>query len=105
MFTVFVWIFSIATSVFVLSSAAIYYISYGLFIPHSNVTYSGAAFFWHASLLVSSFISFGIFFIHGYLAGRALWRHDYSKAAQTSLATLIVLGFFLVVHLIRFRYI
>lgn len=100
-FKVFVWIFSITTSVFTLASAAIYYIGYGLFIPHSGITYSGMVFFWHKALLVSSLTSFGFFFMHGYLAGRALWRRNYSRAAKTSLGTLLILSFFLVVHLIR----
>lgn len=100
-FKVFVWIFSIATSVFTLASAAIYYISYGLFIPHSGIDYSGATLFWHKALLVSSLTSFGFFFMHGYLAGRALWQRNYPRAAQASLGTLLILGLFLIAHLIR----
>lgn len=101
MFKAFVWIFFVATSVFTLASAAIYYISYGLSTPHSGIIYSGATLFWHKALLISSLVSFGFFFIHGYLCGRALWRNDYSRAAQVSLGTLVILGFFLIAHLIR----
>lgn len=100
-FKVFVWIFSIATSVFTLASAAIYYIGYGLFIPHSGIAYSGMVLFWHKALLVSSLTSFGFFFMHGYLTGRALWQRNYARAAQVSLGTFLILGFFLVAHLIR----
>lgn len=101
MFKVFVWILTLATSVFTLASAAVYYIGYGLFIPHSGIVYSGMTLFWHKALLVSSLVSFGFFFIHGFLAGRALWTGKHSRAAEVSIATLIILGFFLIAHLIR----
>lgn len=101
MFKVFVWLLTLATSVFTLASAAVYYMSYGLFDPNSGIPYIGAVVFWHKALLVSSLVSFGFFFIHGFLAGRALWTGKYSRAAEASIATLIILGCFLIAHLIR----
>lgn len=100
-FKTFVWTFFIATSVFTLVSAAIHYTSYNLFIPHSDIAYTGMMLFWHKAILVSSLASFGLFFIHGLLAGQALWQRHYSRAAQVSLGTFIILGFLLIVHLIR----
>lgn len=101
MLKVFAWLVTIATSVFTLASAAIYYISYGLFIPNSGMIYSGAVLFWHKALLASSLVSFGFFFIHGFLAGRALWQGKHSRAAEISIGTLVILGFFLIAHLAR----
>ncbi|MFA9262281.1 MAG: hypothetical protein ACEQSB_02910 [Undibacterium sp.] len=101
MFKVFTWLFTVATSVFALASAAIYYISYGLFDSNSGAAHTGAVLFWHKALLVSSLVSFGFFFIHGFLAGRALWQGKHSRAAEVSVATLIILGLFLIAHFIR----
>lgn len=83
------WIFFIVIAVLAFLSSAWFYISYGLFTPHSNIVYTGTALWGWRFLLVSAYLTLGAIFIHGYVAGKALWSQNFLQAIKTSSITLM----------------
>lgn len=97
------WVLFLAITVLAILCSAWFYISYGLFTPHSNMIYMGSALWDWKSLLVCAYTALGAMFAHSYFAGKALWNRNFMHAIKISSIVLVGLMSLFLVQLF-FRY-
>lgn len=94
------WIFLLGVTLAFVATGIFYYVMYGLFWPHSGIVFTGYTLYSWKSLLVLSYFSLGLGFVHSYLAGKALWDQNIKRGVKISLIGLMIVAI-LVVNAVR----
>lgn len=77
-----------------------FWIGYNLFTPHSNIVYTGWAYWSWKLLLGQSLLAITVLFVHLFLGGQALWRGDTLKARKISLMVIFILSLQLILSFV-----
>ncbi len=78
-----------------------FWLGYNLFIPHSNIVYTGWAYWSWKLLLVQALFDIALLVVHLIFSGKALLQGDTRKARKISLVVLLILSIQLFFSFIR----